>query len=343
MLGEEKRESKLWKGKERKNMEFTTFTEKVKNGVQQFLGEKVEVKVRDIRKNNGVYLRGLTMFGKESNMSPTVYLNDFFEAYNRGKTLASVVRDIVEIYERSKVHCNMNLDFFSDYEKIHRQIFCKLINYEKNKEMLKEVPYIPYLDLAVVCYFAYTNEIIGNGTILIEKSHLADWGISEEEVIRRGMENTKKYLGFHCISMRDVLCDMMTQGFSLDVEELADLPDDLPEDIIKEIAGQVIDEMVEKNGRGTMYILTNKNKCLGAICMLFDSALSRMAEKTGTDFVILPSSVHETILVAAAEQPKADELRQMVAEVNESQVEPHEVLSDNVYYYDRKEHKVSIL
>lgn len=324
-------------------MEFTIFTEKVKNGVQQFLGEKVQVAVRDVRKNNGIYLRGMTMFGEGSNMSPTIYLDDFFEAYKEGKTLASVVRDIVEIYERSKAHCNMDMNFFSDYNKIQNQIFCKLIHYEKNKDMLKEVPYRPYLDLAVVCYFAYTNEIIGNGTILIEKSHLDGWGISQEELIRRGLENTRKYLGFHCINMRDMLCDMLAEGFSLDVEELADLPDDLPENMVRDIAGQVIDEMAEKNGRGEMYILTNKNKCLGAICMLFDSVLSRMAEKTGTDFVILPSSVHEIILLSVEEQPKAGELRQMVAEVNESQVEPHEVLSDNVYYYDRKEHKVSIL
>lgn len=324
-------------------MDFTTFTEKVTKGVQQFLGDGVDVSVRDIRKNNGIFLKGMTMFAKGSNMSPTIYLNDFFEEYNRGKSLSSVVGDIVKIYDKTKVHGNMNMDFFLDYEKVRKQIYCRLINYEKNKDILTEIPHRKYLDMAVVCYFGYTNEIIGNGTIMIQESHLESWNIGKEALLDWALENTEKTLGYQCLNMMDMMRDMLLEGFRTETEEWEEFEAEDPKENITECAEKIVDNMLRENGKGPMYVVTNKQKCLGAICMMFDSVLSHMAEKMGEGFVILPSSVHEIILVSGKEAASAEYLRKIVTEINATQVEPQEVLSDNVYYYDNIRHKVLML
>ncbi len=324
-------------------MDFTTFTEKVTKGVQQFLGEQVDVSVRDVRKNNGVYLKGMTMFGEGSNMSPTVYLNDFYEDYNRGKTLSSVVGDIVKIYDQTKVHGNMNMDFFLNYERVRNQIFCKLINYEKNREILGEIPHNRYLDLAVVCYFSYTNEMIGNGTIMIQESHMKSWGIEKEQLFSCALSNTQNKLGYLCLNMNEMMRDMLLEGFYTQTGALAAFADEIPEEITMDYVKKMVDDMLKERRKKPMYVVTNKNKCLGAICMMFDHVLSEMADEMGGDFYILPSSVHEVILAPEGEVVGSERLREIVKEVNASQVEPQEVLSDSVYYYDRKRHEVLLL
>lgn len=326
-----------------KNMNFTTFTEKVTKGVQDFLGGQVEVTVRDIRKNNGIYLKGMTMFTEGSNISPTIYLNDFYHMYNAGKTLASVVEDILKIYDSTKVNGNVNMDFFLDYEKIHKQIYCRLINYEKNKDILEKVPHRRYLDFAVVCYFAYTNEIIGNGTIMIQKSHLESWDITEEQMLDAAMENTENVLGFRSFNMLHMMRDMLLDRFSEDLEAMEDGEEELPEEMTVNYVKQTIDDMLKESGKRPMYVVTNKNKCLGAICMMFDKMMSAMADEMGEGFIILPSSVHEVILVPERDGAETERLKEIVAEVNAGHVEPQEVLSNNIYYYDREHHEVIML
>ncbi len=324
-------------------MDFTTFTEKVTKGVQEFLGGEVDVTVRDIRKNNGIFLKGMTMFAKGCNMSPTIYLDDFYKAYIAGKTLASVVEDIVKIYESTKVRGNVNMDFFLSYEKIHKQIYCRLINYEKNKDILEEIPHRRYLDLAVVCYFAYTNEMIGNGTIMIHRSHLESWEITEEQMLDNAIENTQNILGYSSFNMLHMLRDMLMERISTEPEALAEFIEETPEEFTMDYVRQVVDDMLLESGKRPMYVVTNRNKCLGAVCMMFDQVMNAMAEEIGEGFIILPSSIHEVILVPEKDAVETGRLKEIVAEVNAGHVEPQEVLSDNIYYYDRERHEVILL
>lgn len=324
-------------------MEFTTFTEKVSEGVQKFLGAQVEVAVRDIRKNNGIYLTGMTIFNKESNLSPTVYLNAFYEDYQNGKPLSGVVSDIAKIYEDTKVGGRINMDFFGDYERVKKQLFCKLVNYEKNKEMLKEAPHRKFEDLAIVCYYAYANEIIGNGTILIYNVHMKKWGINDGQLLLDALENTEKNLGYQWYNMLDMMRDMLKENLQNE-RGLADIDEDeFSPEMAEDLAEQIIEGLQNESGKGPMYVVTNRGKYLGAICMIFDSILQDMAKIMQSDFIILPSSVHEIILVPEADGGEICHLKEMVREINQTQVEPQEILSDNVYYYDREKHKLTML
>lgn len=84
-----------------------------------------------------------------------------------------------------------------------------------------------------------------------------------------------------------------------------------------------------------MKVLSNTKRLHGAVCMLYPGVLKEMADRMGGDFFILPSSVHETILLPDAGEGLNGALRQMIREVNSTKVAPEEVLSDTLYRYDR--------
>ena len=89
----------------------------------------------------------------------------------------------------------------------------------------------------------------------------------------------------------------------------------------------------------TMFVLTNDTKVNGAAAILNDDIRQEIAEKVG-DFYMLPSSIHETLIIPKDAGMEFKELEQMVQEVNQTQVAPGERLSDHVYEYDAKEHEL---
>lgn len=83
---------------------------------------------------------------------------------------------------------------------------------------------------------------------------------------------------------------------------------------------------------GKMYILSNKPMLYGAAGILDTRMIRDMAK--GRDCFILPSSVHETIILLASDGLDQKELDSTVAEVNRTCVEEEERLTDHSYYYD---------
>lgn len=91
-----------------------------------------------------------------------------------------------------------------------------------------------------------------------------------------------------------------------------------------------------------MYVLTNPQKSKGAAAMLYPGLLQSIAEATQSSFYILPSSIHEVLLMKEGNGMGAKELQSMVTDINQAQVPPQEVLSNQVYFYDGKEQKISL-
>ncbi|MFS6555026.1 DUF5688 family protein, partial [Parabacteroides distasonis] len=95
--------------------------------------------------------------------------------------------------------------FYADYTKVRQHLACRLISREKNRELLKMVPYRIFLDLAVVVYYYFEDSRLGTGTILVYSSHCKNWGITEEELFAGARENTLNIQPEEFLSMRSVL------------------------------------------------------------------------------------------------------------------------------------------
>ncbi|MGN1147742.1 MAG: DUF5688 family protein [Lachnospiraceae bacterium] len=306
-------------------MNFSEFIEKTQKSICEFFGDGARVEVKEVIKNNGVILQGVVIIKEAETIAPTIYLNAFYEEYKRGKPFGRIVYEIVKIYERNKITDKINLDFFLDYNAVKGRIFQKVINYEKNKKVLENMPHVRFLDLAVVCYYAYMNDLFGRGSIQIETGHLDKWGISEEELFADARRNTLEKLGMELKGMNEVLFEMMAENLEhTDMDELRHMIDHTEKEI-------------------PMYIMTLRGRYFGAVCICYEEMMRFFAKKCGKSFFILPSSIHEIILIPDSGRERPEELRKMVQEVNAGHVALEEQLSDNIYYFNISEGKVSVI
>ncbi len=307
-------------------MEFNEFIDKTQKSVCEVLGKDVKIEVKDVEKNNGVMLRGMIISRGEEAISPTIYVNGFYEDYKSGKSFGEIVLEIVEIYEKNKINGRINLNFFWDYNAVKGRIFLKVINYEKNKDALHNIPYVRIFDLAVVCYYAYLNDFLGRGSIQIETKHLNKWGVSKEDIMEQARKNTLEKLRVEVKCMGDVLSELLndklleTDPDSWKVRSLCKKKEELP-----------------------MYIMTLRGRYFGAACICFEEFLADFAKKCNRSFFILPSSIHELILIPDSGREKPEVLKNMVQEVNAGHVPLEDQLSDHVYYYDISKNSTKML
>ncbi len=302
-------------------MEYQEFIEKLREELQKKMGEETCMKIHKVQKNNGICLDGISIWREGENVSPTIYLNSFYENYQEGRAIKEIAQQIKELYERYRIERPIDPAFYCDFSNIWRRVSCKVINYERNRELLRDIPHLRYLDLAIVAYYPVSDGAMGEGMILIRNNHLKFWNVTAEELIHIARENTKERFSYELLDMIDLL-----QNYSEDEEGILS-----------------VQEFQETDETMPMYVLTNREKNLGAVCIIYDSILNHVGEKLEEDYYILPSSIHECIIIPKREEFDAEEIKLMVREINETQVQPEEVLSDQIYQYERKYHRLSMV
>lgn len=297
-------------------MNYQEFQSNIKHALMLKLGDAVTISLQEITKNNDTHLSGITITEQGFNISPTIYLNSYYKQYLAGKSLEDIYSDILSVYQENKPTKNIDVSFFTNYEEVKEKIIFKLINYQKNRELLEAIPHYRYLDLAIVfcCLVEATEQ--GTATILIHNHHLNYWSITKDELYALAQENTPRLLPSDVRSMTSVIKELFCQ---ID----APFPDEL-----------------SFSAQYPMYVLSNSHKLHGATCILYENLLSEFANKLQVDFYILPSSIHEVLIVPDDGQTSIAELSDMVKDVNSTQLSADEILSDHVYYFSRKESKL---
>lgn len=298
------------------NQNYETFEAKVVEYVRTHIDEGVSAEITEVTKNNGVVLKGLALKEDDSSISPTVYLERYYDAYEGGRSIESIGEEIIEVYHKGNLGEFFDVTDFLDFEKAKKRIVYKLVNYEKNKVLLKQIPHKPFLDMAVVYYYLLENEQLDNATILIYNNHLESWNTTAKEIDEIAAHNTPLLLKEDLHSITEVLYQIMKKRNEEEAAKLLELEN-------------------EEEGDPVMYVLSNRNKIFGAAAILYSGVLKAFSDKLKKDLFILPSSVHEVILIPKDETMEWEKLQEMVQEVNSTQVEDVEILSDSVYCYQR--------
>lgn len=314
-------------------MEIMDFCQKVRSSLSVCVGERVTVNVKRIVKNNGIVLHSIVISEKEMNISPNIYLDEFFKAYEEGETFRDIMDEVIRIYEESRMKENMDMSFFLEYENMKNRVVYKIISYEKNKDLLVQVPHIPFLDLAIVFYCHVPKRELGSATILIYNNHLDMWKITKEQLYQDAKRNTPRIMPARLLAMEEVMKELLMKEIKVGKEEEGK----------NEIAQQLMEALAEETISGKMYVLGNQMKLFGAAVLLYEHVLEAIADKIQSNFFILPSSIHEVILIPDDEEMEAEELWKMVCEINATEVEPEEVLTDSIYYFSRKNKKIEKL
>lgn len=297
-------------------MKLDKFLKTVQDRVQDVAGADACVQVQEVRKNNNVVLHGMSILRKGQNVSPTIYLDSFYEMMEEGTDMEHIVKKILEVYVRGLPRGNVDMDFFKDFDSVRDRIVYRLVNREKNRELLQEIPHVDFLDLAVCFCYSYENPEIGEGMILIHNTHLEMWQTSHRELMRLAERNKPRLMPAWLCSM-----DSALNGI-LDEEALAQLR-----------------QMQRETGK-YMYVLSNDRRCQGAAAILYPGMLARAAQQMGGSFYILPSSIHEVILLRDETQSGGRQLHEMIEDINRNQLREEEVLSDYAYLYDAAAEKV---
>lgn len=290
-------------------MDFNVFTDNIVNVLQQRMGHEYDVKVTKVTKNNDIELTGVVLMKESDNLSPTIYLDGLFEEYQDGAYIEDLAEQIIRLYKEQLPAGRLDMDFFRNFEQVKDRIFYKLVSYDKNRKMLEKLPFYKWNDLALIFYYAMEEERVGRASITIHHQHLKMWEQSLDTLYAVAQENMKKSMPELLVSMKDLLEE--TTGLKMGEDTY------LP-----------------------MYVLTNQEKVYGAAAMLYSEHMKKLAERWQTDLLILPSSIHEVLLLPDDGQNEYAFYRQMVEEVNTTQVEPEEVLSYSLYRYCREKAEI---
>ena len=298
-------------------MEYKEFVEYIKMNAGYIAGEGGNITINHVIKNNGCEMDGLVIMEKGKDIAPTIYLDSFYELYTNGENIKNIIRQIEVIYEQNKNNVTFDVNILKHFDTIKDKIVYKVVNYRSNEKLLEQVPHKRILDLSVVFYCLLDNEYGRSATALIYNNNLKNWNVTIDDVYKAALKNTPDLLHSKISSMAALFEKC---GVNVDGEEV-DLKDYVPSD---------------------MYVLTNESKLNGAACILYENVLYDFAQKLGADLYILPSSVHEVILLPKLSMFEKDELVNMVKEVNTEGVAADEVLSDHVYEYNRTERLITM-
>lgn len=295
------------------------FNEFIKD-VMAELGTKLEngctVCCQELRKNNGTVRQALMITSPAHNASPCYSMENYYALYENPEDIKIIADNILKIYR-----CEDMLDYPAawvlDKANVQNSVLFRIVNTDKNAGLLADMPHydIPDLDLSMLFYLPIAQGNEDFASMLVGKKHMDICGISETELLEHAWTNTLPEMGYTITSLPDILTGLF-QGSA-----------ELPEYVSVAVP---------------MLVITNKHKFYGAGCILYPEVLEAAAKKHGSDFYILPSSIHEVITIPADcfDIREAGKLKTMVMEINQSELSPEEQLSDSVYYYSQKQRRL---
>lgn len=302
----------------RNSMEYNEFLEYVQNHIKEYLPEKYQdanVTIKNINKNNGCNLDGLTIVRSNNSIVPTIYLNDIYQPGLNIQNVNNIVGKIAAEYVEYDKGMDIDINDITDIRKNRENLVIKVVNHGRNLEFLQDVPYKQYGNLAAFCQVMLGNNSKGTMTMNVTNENLKYNQIEFEEVFENALENMPKMLPYQIHTMASIIQDMMS-------EEMLNV------------------EQEEKNLEPDMYVMTNSVKMNGAATILYPGALENIGNKLHSDFYVLPSSIHEVIIIPKNDYMHYEELEEMVSDVNNNGLKAEEILGYKVYEYDRCTHEL---
>lgn len=294
-------------------MSYDNFKKRICEKLTNKVQSGVTVEQKEIKKNNGIKLDAILLHNNSRQLSSCLYLNDYYEMFKEGIAEDEIIEDILNIVNESKGVVEQQLTIarsITNFESIEDFICYKLVNTKMNEALLKTVPHKIFLDLAIVYFVVSKMDQDGMGTILIQNSFLDEWKCSLEELHEKAVKNTPTIFPSKIRSLEEVFLEML-DGEGKDLEL--------------------------NNESSRMYVVSNYKNFQGAGAILYPNLLrdfcNTLSEKI-KGLVILPSSIHEQIIIPYTNDMEVDSLEEMVREINSTQVAREEVLSDLVYFYD---------
>lgn len=289
-------------------MEFKEFTEEIKVNLSGLLGPGKEVFLQKNLKNNDIYKVGIVIKDKKENIALTIYLEEYYDLFQEGETIDAIVDDILLFNANNPTPNVSGEELFHDFSKQSKKLIYKLVGKESNEEFLKAHPHRSFKDMAIIYCLLLNIGEKGCLSVTIRNEHLKHWNKSEEELYFIAQKNTAKLLPVKISSLNTMINEMMKDlGVTMPLEE------------------------------NNAYILTNKYCYYGAGVLLYDDVLEMIYNELESDFYILPTSVHEILVVPKYnndDNEDVDKMREEIIQDLENTNMQQEILSGKLFYYE---------
>lgn len=168
----------------------------------------------------------------------------------------------------------MEYSVFSDYEAAKDRLFIRVTNKETNADVLAGMPHKEVEDLAITYHVLVNHDQNGIASAPVTDDLLRHYGVTAEQLHEDAIANSQRMLPAQLDSMQNMLFGMMTPEAS---DTLRDEP----------------------YPGSTMLVLTNNVQLNGAAALFYPGVMDQAAERLGGDFIVLPSSTHEVIMIPA--------------------------------------------
>ena len=296
-------------------MDFEAFKNELMELITQELDnrgiENLSLRFDSINSPDGQNERLVVSVG-DSKMSMAFRLREIFRDVENGEDMEHAVNRMVNtIKESISVIETKEQDvkaFVTDYEKVKDNTYLRLV--PGDSPILGETPHKKVEDMALVVSIALVDfsDEHGKSVVVVSKPLMEMYGIDEQQLFADAERNSLSYEPVVFTPLGEMIKNLI---------QAENLPDPADEGIIA-------------------YIATNRTGFHGASVVTYPDFCKEAAETMGGSFYLIPSSVHEFILIKDDGTPKAKDLNKMIKNVNETVLEPRDFLSNQCYHYDAK-------
>ena len=305
-------------------MDYATFKTVVEKSLLSYLPKEfknAKVEIKSVTKINQEQDAVVIWPDKTSSQAATFYLGQMYEQYQAFGDLEEVFRAVSRV-------CAVNIDKIKNIslpditkEYVGENVVMMMINTESNQKLLENTPHREINDCSVIYRLILEKDDTGFHSVIVSNSMAEMAGMDEQELFLKAAENTKRILPADIKPMYQVILGMI-----------------MGEKNWKEPTEALVKEIIPEN---EMIVVSNTLGIDGAVQMLYDENLQKVAELVKDDLYILPSSIHEVVCVPASKR-KPEELAEMVQDINMKFIRPEERLSNQVYHYDKELRKLTM-
>lgn len=297
-------------------MYYREFKEYFTKAIREELEDRgVNVKVNEssVAKLNKEGYDGISITPEGSNVGVTISTEAFFQSYVNGASMFDIVERAADTVENAfENQPTVDIKSLMDYEQMKEKLVMEVVSTETNADMLANVPHKELEDMSIVYRFVIDTNVEGRSTILATNNIIEAMGVTPEQLHEDAMKNAPELKPAVITGMAQAMAEMM--GMSPEEIDSMGMPTDPAEE--------------------AMFIATVSDKINGAGVIAYQNFMEQAADRVGGSFFILPSSLHEVLLVRDNGDFNLESLKEMVRDVNATQVAPEDKLTDSVYHYD---------
>lgn len=284
-------------------MTYGEFKECLEKEVVEEMKSDVAFRYFTKRRINNVNYEAMMVLRDGEKILPMFPVEPCFNAYENNILSLELIKELlIDRLNNQLREAREVLTRILESADIIKKIYMRIVNYKENEEWLKNYPHKRKLDFAITYYIHIEEPIAEFNAVDISYKLMGELNLKEEELHDLAYVN----------SVRD-------RGA-----------------VIKKLSEYIYEEEGESEDmistREIMFMLSNNTNCLGAVCIFYEGILEKFAEQIQDDFYIIPSSIHEVIMIPC-KYADAEYLNELIKDVNNKLLLPQEVLGDEVYVY----------